>query len=131
MASLKSDSSSENKEKQKFGSDECETNIRSFLLNLAHYFSGVATETDRRTDSLFVQTDPKCLQRLVSLKVVCLRPQSEDDLMLLNASTCLFHSLKFLYISIKKCNLEICLISCVAEDTTQLLSPWRRLHPAL
>lgn len=98
MASLKSDSSSENKEKQKFGSDECETNIRSFLLNLAHYFSGVAAETD----GLFVQTDPKCLQRLVSLKVVCLRPQSEDDLMLLNASTCLFHSLKFLYISIKK-----------------------------
>lgn len=95
------------KKNKSLESDECESNIRSFLLNLAHYFSGVATETDRRTDGLFVQTDPKCLQRLVSLKVVCLRPQSEDDLMLLNASTCLFHSRKFLYISIKKCNLEI------------------------
>lgn len=54
-----------------------------------------------RDDSLSVQTDPKRLQRVVSFQVVCLRPQSEDDLMLLNTSACLFHSLKFLYISIK------------------------------
>lgn len=66
MASLKSDSSSENKEKQKFGSDECETNIRSFLLNLAHYFSGVAAETDGRSHVV------KCINMFVSFSKVSL-----------------------------------------------------------